>query len=298
MHRNFWLGAAGAIVLGSGSVWAAEGEAGTANKALPSSALRFVAIAPCRLADTRGNGFSGAFGPPSLVASSTRDFPVAGQCGVSATAQAVSLNVTVVSPDRAGFIGIWPGGDPQPNPLVSSLNYVAGQVVPNAVVAPLGSTGAMTVLTVGKTDLLLDVNGYYEAAVPVESVNGLSGNVTVAAGANVTVTPSGNTLTIAATGSGGTPVQSLNGLNGNLTIAAGANVTVTPSGTTLTVAATGGPGGALPAGAANQTLRSNGSAWLASGAPHQRRSQRWHQRQPAAACHGSGRSRRCSASRG
>src|SRR5262245_6895099 len=38
----------------------------------------------------------------------------------------------------------------------------------------------------------------------VKSVNGLKDNVTLAAGANVTLTPSGNTLTIAATGGGGT----------------------------------------------------------------------------------------------
>ena len=172
-------------------------------KALPSGALRFVAVPPCRLADTRDPAFTGAFGPPSLVAAATRDFPVAGHCGVASTAQAVSLNVTVVNPDRPGFIGIWPGGDPQPSPLVSSLNYVTGQVVPNAVIAPLGSTGAMTVVTVGKTDLILDVNGYYDVLVPVESLNGLSGALTLQAGPNVAVTPSGQTLTISAAGGGG-----------------------------------------------------------------------------------------------
>lgn len=35
----------------------------------------------------------------------------------------------------------------------------------------------------------------------VSSINGLTGNITLAAGANITITPAGNTLTIAATGS-------------------------------------------------------------------------------------------------
>ena len=35
---------------------------------LPSNNLRFTPITPCRVLDTRGNGFSGAFGPPALEA--------------------------------------------------------------------------------------------------------------------------------------------------------------------------------------------------------------------------------------
>jgi hypothetical protein len=45
----------------------------------------------------------------------------------------------------------------------------------------------------------------------VKSLNGLKDNVTLAAGANVTISPSGNTLTIASTGGGGTGIWSLNG---------------------------------------------------------------------------------------
>jgi hypothetical protein len=41
--------------------------------------LPFVGLAPCRLLDTRGNGFTGAYGPPALAAGVTRSFPLAGQ---------------------------------------------------------------------------------------------------------------------------------------------------------------------------------------------------------------------------
>jgi hypothetical protein len=38
--------------------------------------LAFYTLAPCRIADTRtGDGFTGAFGPPSLVGGATRNFP-------------------------------------------------------------------------------------------------------------------------------------------------------------------------------------------------------------------------------
>src|SRR5947208_5535372 len=41
------------------------------------TALVFVGMAPCRIADTRaGQGFTGAFGPPSLAGGARRTFPV------------------------------------------------------------------------------------------------------------------------------------------------------------------------------------------------------------------------------
>jgi hypothetical protein len=47
----------------------------------------------------------------------------------------------------------------------------------------------------------------------VQSLNGLKGNLTLAAGTNVTITPSGNTLTIASPGAGGSGLWSGNGTN-------------------------------------------------------------------------------------
>jgi hypothetical protein len=61
-------------------------------------------------------------------------------------------------------------------------------------------------------------------------------------------------------------VTSLNVLTGDVTLAEGSNIAITPSGNTLTVAMTGVAGGTLPAGTASQTLYSNGSGWLASSA--------------------------------
>ena len=54
-----------------------------------------------------------------------------------------------------------------------------------------------------------DVN----AGAVVKSFNGLRDGVTLAAGANVTITPAGNTLTIASSGVGGSGIWSVNGNN-------------------------------------------------------------------------------------
>ena len=127
---------------------------------LPTGPLPFFGITPCRLVDTRGNGFTGAYGPPALAGGAPRSFVLTGRCGIPSSAQAVSLNVTVTNTQGPGFILIHPQGSPQPT--VSTLNYVAGQTIANAAVVPLGSGGGITVVAgVSGADLILDTNGYY-----------------------------------------------------------------------------------------------------------------------------------------
>ena len=66
---------------------------------------------------------------------------------------------------------------------------------------PLGTNGSVTVIAgVASTEFFVDVTGYYPATVEVASLNGASGALTIEAGTNVTVTPSGSTITIASTG--------------------------------------------------------------------------------------------------
>ena len=56
--------------------------AGPAATPADPNALTFIAMTPCRVVDTRGNGYSGAFGPPSLVGGMGRAFPHAIQHNV------------------------------------------------------------------------------------------------------------------------------------------------------------------------------------------------------------------------
>jgi hypothetical protein len=46
--------------------------------------------------------------------------------------------------------------------MVSSMNYVQGQTIANAVIAPLGTNGGITVYPKVNTHLVVDVNGYYD----------------------------------------------------------------------------------------------------------------------------------------
>src|SRR5512132_3772688 len=73
-----------------------------------TSPLPFVGLTPCRIADTRGNGFTGQYGPPALVANANRNFTIAGQCGIPAGAAAVSFNFAALDVGAAGDLRVFP----------------------------------------------------------------------------------------------------------------------------------------------------------------------------------------------
>ena len=127
----------------------------------PGAGLRFIPVPPCRVADTRNP--TGPFGGPSMTATSTRSFTIPqGTCGIPATAQAYSLNVTVVPSGPLSFLTLWPAGQTQP--LVSTLNSFGGTVVANAAIVPAGAAGAVNVYATDPTDVILDIDGYFDSA--------------------------------------------------------------------------------------------------------------------------------------
>ncbi len=133
----------------------------TTQASAPSAGAWFVPVTPCRVADTRNA--AGTFGGPTLGAGSARSFPIPqGGCGIPATAQAYSLNVTAVPQGPLGFLTLWPTGQPQAN--VSTLNSWGGIVVANAAIVPAGSGGAVSVFASNTTDVILDINGYFGAS--------------------------------------------------------------------------------------------------------------------------------------
>ena len=140
------------------------GEARTDSAITASTPLPFIALTPCRVADTRGNGFTGQYGPPSLTANATRSFTITGQCGVPATAAAVSFNFAALNVGAGGDLRVFPAGGAVP--LVSTLNYNASTPnIANAAVVPLGTGGAITVQADATSiDLIIDVNGYYDGS--------------------------------------------------------------------------------------------------------------------------------------
>ncbi len=147
---------------------AARNEVGSTGSAIwsfttgvPPVGTRFVPVPPCRVADTRRP--AGTFGGPTMTAGSTRSFPIPGSgCGIPATAQAYSVNVTVVPAGPLSFLTLWPAGQAQP--FVSTLNSMDGSVVANAAIVPAGPGGAVKVFVSNQTDVVLDINGYFDSA--------------------------------------------------------------------------------------------------------------------------------------
>jgi hypothetical protein len=128
-----------------------------------------------------------------------RSFTITGPCGIPGDAQAVSFNFTVWAPVTRGDIRVFPAGGGAPT--VATMLWEANILgISNAAIVPLGTGGAITVQVdgPGTIDLIVDVNGYYSPLGVVNSVNGLTGAVTLAGGGGTTVVPSGNTLTITA----------------------------------------------------------------------------------------------------
>jgi hypothetical protein len=123
-----------------------------------ASALAFYPVTPCRVVDTRNP--AGPLGGPYMAAQTSRSFPVqSSNCGLPASAQAYSLNVTVVPKGPLGYLTMWPSGEAQP--LVSTLNDPTGTDTANAAIVPAASNGDVSVYVSNSTDVILDVDGYF-----------------------------------------------------------------------------------------------------------------------------------------
>ena len=134
---------------------------------LPATAGGFTGVTPFRLLDTRNFGS----GPCLSV---ERPLGVAGVIGsdVPANAAAVALNVTVINPSGSGFVTVWPVGVPRPT--ASSVNYSAGQVVPNNVIVAVGGFSAVNLYAnAGCPHMVVDVVGWFAPGSP--SAGGLTG---------------------------------------------------------------------------------------------------------------------------
>lgn len=123
-----------------------------------ANGLAFYPVTPCRVSDTRNA--TGPRGGPALVALQTRSIPVlSSSCGIPASAQAYSLNATVVPQGQFGFLSVWPTGLSQP--VVSTLNALTGTVTANAAIVRAGTSGEVSVYATDRADLILDINGYF-----------------------------------------------------------------------------------------------------------------------------------------
>ncbi len=128
----------------------------------PAVALSSLA-APKRIADTRptgqtADGFLAGQGP--LAADSVFHIAVRGRVGVTNTAVAVVLNVTVDGATTDGFVTLYPCDAPRP--VASNLNFVAGRTAAVLAITKTAADGVVCAYTSGTTNLIVDVSSWFE----------------------------------------------------------------------------------------------------------------------------------------
>ena len=130
------------------------------------STLAFYPLTPCRVADTRNSTYPPGLGPPYLTGGQERAFPIltATSCNIPSSAEAYSLNFSVVPHGGLGYLTVWPTGESRPT--VSTLNDLPGTIIANAAIVPAGTSGEVSVYPSSDTDLVIDINGYFAPTGP------------------------------------------------------------------------------------------------------------------------------------
>jgi len=137
--------------------------------ALAAGPFQYHALTPCRVIDTRNA--TGTDGGPALTFPGTRPrvFQIQGLCGVPNGAAAVTINVTIVSPNMTGpsgggFLTLYPAGSALPN--VATINWTnADSALANGAIVPLGTAPNDLAVWLGGTgtvQLVIDVTGYFQ----------------------------------------------------------------------------------------------------------------------------------------
>ncbi|MFF5174139.1 right-handed parallel beta-helix repeat-containing protein [Micromonospora sp. NPDC000089] len=115
----------------------------------------FRAVTPSRVLDTRGAGQT------AFPANVSRTLDLTGR--VPAGTRAAVLNVTVTRPTASGVLKVYPAGSAVPT--ASSLNFVAGQTIPNLVIVPVvNGRVAIHNQSAGSTHLVVDLAGWFGPA--------------------------------------------------------------------------------------------------------------------------------------
>ncbi len=124
---------------------------------------KYAPLVPARLLETReGSTVDSRFRALGVrKAGSITELIVGGRGGAPENAAAAVLNVTVVGAAAEGYVTVWPCGSAQPD--ASSLNFAAGDTIPNAVITKLGTDGKVCLFTSADIQMLADINGYYPA---------------------------------------------------------------------------------------------------------------------------------------
>lgn len=156
--RSRWaaIGAAVAVTLGAGGVWAAD-----ALTAINPPA-GYVPLSPARILDTR-TGVGVAAAP--IGANGEIVLQVTGAGGVPSDATSVVLNMTSVDGTAPSFITVYPEGEARPE--ASVLNVQPVIATPNMITAKLGANGRIRIYNfAGSVNVIADVAGYFHPVQP------------------------------------------------------------------------------------------------------------------------------------
>jgi acid phosphatase type 7 len=123
------------------------------------SAKGFTAIAPVRLADSRGGATVDGQGntPGTIAPEATLTIRIAGRSTIALGARAATLTFTIVSPTDSGYLTVWPCGATKPT--ASIANFVANQTVAITTVVGLSATGDVCTSPSARSHLLVDAVG-------------------------------------------------------------------------------------------------------------------------------------------
>ena len=117
--------------------------------------LDYQPLAPTRLVDTRQT--TGAW-TGRIPHDTSAEIVLSRAPGFPSDAQAVALNVTTVNPAEGGFVSLYPCDAAR---ATSSVNYVLGETVANAVIVGLAAGTRLCAYALGSTDLVVDVVGVF-----------------------------------------------------------------------------------------------------------------------------------------
>ena len=112
----------------------------------------FSPMQPQRMADTRQIAEVSSENPLILDVRGTFGLPTQGL-------EAVVLNVTATGATSNGFVTVWPCADTKP--LASSVNYTAGEDIPNTVIASPDQYGKICLDSSTPVNLLADLSGWF-----------------------------------------------------------------------------------------------------------------------------------------
>lgn len=112
----------------------------------------FSPMQPVRIADTRPSGLISTGNPLVIDLKGTFGLPNVGL-------GAVALNVTATGAIQDGYVTVWPCADTKPP--TSSVNYAAGEDIPNTVIASPDQYGILCLDSFTPVNLIVDLSGWF-----------------------------------------------------------------------------------------------------------------------------------------